>query len=100
VFAFDMQTAKPPLWHSLADYQLLAGSGVTDGLIMAQSVIPGQDQQEKFLAFDSKNGSVRWQITLANLPCDVDEVCSPHQVQIVGQRFYALDYSHLQVFEC
>jgi hypothetical protein len=99
VFAFDMQTAKPPLWHSLAGYQLLDGSGVTDGLIMAQSVIPRQNQQEKFLALDSKNGSVRWQITLASLPCDIDEACSPHQVQIVGQRFYALDYSHLQVFD-
>jgi outer membrane protein assembly factor BamB len=98
VFAFDVQTGNP-LWHSLAGYQLLAGSGLTDGLIMAQSVIPGQDQQEKFLALDSKNGSVRWQITLASLPCDIYEACSPHQVQIAGQRLYALDYSHLQVFD-
>ncbi len=98
VFAFDVQTGNP-LWHSPAGYQLLDGGTVTDGLIVAQSVIPEQDQQEKFLALDSKNGSVRWQITLASLPCDSDEACSPHQVQIAGQRLYALDYSHLQVFD-
>ena len=98
VFAFDVQTGNP-LWHSLAGYQLLDGGTVNNGLIMAQSIISRGDQQEKLLALDSKNGSVRWQITLMDLPCDAAEVCSPDQVQIAGQRLYALDYSHLQVFD-
>ena len=98
VFAFDGQTGKP-LWHSLAGYQLLDGANVNNGLIMAQSVLSGQKGQEKLLALDSKNGSVRWQITLGDLPCDTPEVCAPDQVQIAGARLYALDYSHLQVFD-
>jgi outer membrane protein assembly factor BamB len=98
VYAFDVQTGHP-LWHSQDGYQLLAGGTITNGLIMARSAILEQNQQEKFAALDIKNGAVRWQIALANLPCDEPETCGPHQVQIAGQRLYALDYSHLQVFD-
>ncbi|MBA2392595.1 MAG: PQQ-like beta-propeller repeat protein [Ktedonobacteraceae bacterium] len=98
VYAFDVQTGHP-LWHSQDGYQMLDGGAITNGLIMAQSAIPEQNQQEKFAALDIKNGAVRWQIALANPPCDGAEICGPHQVQIAGQRLYALDYSHLQVFD-
>ncbi len=98
VFAFDVQTGNP-LWHSQPGYQLLEEVAVNNGFIMVQSIIPEQNMQEKLLALDIKNGIARWQIILANLPCDVNEFCSPHQVHIAGQKLYALDYSQLQVFD-
>jgi outer membrane protein assembly factor BamB len=87
VFAFDPHTGKQ-LWESKPGYSFR--DEVIDGgnSILVETVV----QQEYGLqALDAKNGTLRWQISLGVLACDVSGPCSP-QIEATNSHLYVLTH--------
>ena len=97
VFAFDAQTGKQ-LWESKPGYRVR--DEVIDGgkSILVETVV---QQADSLQALDAKTGTLRWQIALGMLACDIPGPCSPqigasqsHLYVLTGKRPYTL-----QVFD-
>jgi outer membrane protein assembly factor BamB len=97
VFAFDAQTGKQ-LWESKPGYRFRGE--VIDG---AKSMLVETAMQNDYSlqALDAKTGTLRWQISLGVLACDIPGPCSPqiaasesHLYVLTGKRAYTL-----QVFD-
>jgi outer membrane protein assembly factor BamB len=97
VFAFDPQTGKQ-LWESKAGYRFR--DEVIDGgkSILVETVV---QKEESLQALDAKTGTLRWQISLRVLACDIPGPCSP-QVEASESHLYVLTRKRpytLQVFD-
>ncbi|HKF35337.1 MAG TPA: PQQ-binding-like beta-propeller repeat protein [Ktedonobacteraceae bacterium] len=97
VFAFDPQTGKQ-LWESKSGYSFR--DEVIDG---GKSILVETVAQKgyRLQALDAKTGTLRWQISLGVLACDIPGSCSPQLAAsdsylyvLTGKRPYTL-----QVFD-
>ena len=97
VFAFDPQTGKQ-LWESRPGYRFR--DEVIDGgkSILVETVV---QKEYSLQALDAKTGTLRWQIALGVLACDIPGPCSP-QIGASGSHLYVLTRKRpytLQVFD-
>ena len=97
VFAFDPQTGKQ-LWESKPGYSFR--DEVIDGgkSILVETVV---QKEYSLQALDAKTGTLRWQISLGVLACDIPGPCSP-QIEASNSHLYVLTRKHpymLQVFD-
>src|SRR5215472_7743539 len=97
VFAFDPKTGKQ-LWESKAGYRLRGE--VLDGgkSVLVETVV---QKAYSLQALDAQSGTLRWQIALGALACDIPGPCSP-QIGAFDNRLYVLTQKRpytLQVFD-
>lgn len=97
VFAFDPQTGKQ-LWESKPGYNFR--DEVIDG---GKSILVETVAQKEYSlqALDAKTGTLRWQISLGVLACDIPGPCSL-QIEASNSHLYVLTRKHpymLQVFD-
>ena len=97
VFAFDPKTGKQ-LWESKAGYRLRGE--VLDGgkSVLVETVV---QKAYSLQALDAQSGTLRWQIALGALACDIPGPCSP-QIGAFDNRLYVLTQKWpytLQVFD-
>ena len=97
VFAFDAQTGKQ-LWESKPGYSFR--DEVIDGgkSILVETVV---QEEYSLQALDAKTGTLRWQISLGVLACNIPGPCSP-QIGASESHLYVLTCKQpytLQVFD-
>jgi outer membrane protein assembly factor BamB len=97
VFAFDPQTGKQ-LWESKPGYSFR--DEVIDGgkSLLVETVV---QKEYSLQALGAKTGTLRWQIALGGLDCDIPGPCSP-QIGASESHLYVLTHKRpytLQVFD-
>jgi outer membrane protein assembly factor BamB len=97
VFAFDAQTGKQ-LWESKPGYRF-RDEVIDDGKSMLVETVV--QKEYNLQALDAKTGTLRWQISLGVLACDIPGPCSP-QIEASESHLYVLTSKRpytLQVFD-
>jgi outer membrane protein assembly factor BamB len=97
VFAFDAQTGKQ-LWESKPGYRFR--DEVIDGgkSMLLETVVQNEYSLQ---ALDAKTGTLRWQISLGVLACNIPGPCSP-QIEASESHLYVLTSKRpytLQIFD-
>ncbi|HZR42323.1 MAG TPA: PQQ-binding-like beta-propeller repeat protein, partial [Ktedonobacteraceae bacterium] len=98
VFAFDPKTGKQ-LWESKAGYFGPLHEVIDGGKsILVEKVA---QKESSLQALDAKTGTLRWQISLGELPCTIPGLCFP-QVEASENHLYVLTNKPpytLQIFD-